>query len=134
MELEAEPCDASSESETSKDFSARITFTTRRTAEKAFVNGKCWQGHNLKFMWLASSTPSNDRSVKEGSPSTPKGSLNADGESGEKLTCIGSQEPASSGTCEAENQETRSGVEHMELSENSQPSSSPTSSKKVTQR
>lgn len=132
VELEdAEACDSSSESETLKDFSARITFTTRRTAEKAFINGKCWQGHNLKFTWLASSAPSNDRSGKESSPSTPKGwSLDGDGEPGEKPTSIGSQEAASSGTGEVGNQETKSGAEHMELSENSQPNLSPTSSKK----
>lgn len=120
----------SSESETSKDYSACITFTTRHSAERAFINGKCWEGHNLKFTWLASSISSNDRSGKENSPSTLKGSLDADVHPGEKLTCIVSQEAASSGIVEAENQETESVVEHMELGEISQPTPSPTSEKK----
>lgn len=34
-------------SETSNDCSARITYSTCCSAEKAYANGKCWQGHNL---------------------------------------------------------------------------------------
>ncbi|KAL2532227.1 Zinc finger CCCH domain-containing protein 41 [Abeliophyllum distichum] len=34
---------------------ARVSFTTRHSAEKAFLNGKCWQGHYLQFMWNTSS-------------------------------------------------------------------------------
>ncbi|KAL3833134.1 hypothetical protein ACJIZ3_007870 [Penstemon smallii] len=34
------------------DVSARVSFTTRPSAEKAFLHGKCWQGHNLQFTWL----------------------------------------------------------------------------------
>lgn len=131
VELEdVETHDNSSESETSKDCSACITFTTRRSAERAFINGKCWEGHNLKFTWLPSSISSNDRGGKENSPSTPKGLLDADIHPGEKPTSIVSQEAASSGTVEADYLETESGVEHLELGENSQPTPSPTSDKK----
>ncbi|KZV43412.1 zinc finger CCCH domain-containing protein 41 [Dorcoceras hygrometricum] len=36
--------------------SARISFATRRSAEKAFINGKSWKGHPLQFTWLKSNT------------------------------------------------------------------------------
>ncbi|KAI3500905.1 hypothetical protein L1887_36734 [Cichorium endivia] len=36
--------------------SARIYFTTRHAAEKAFLNAKNWKGHNLQFTWLNSNT------------------------------------------------------------------------------
>ncbi|KAK1298002.1 Zinc finger CCCH domain-containing protein 27 [Acorus calamus] len=56
--------------------SARVTFTTRRSAEKAFLNGKCWQGHNLQFMWVtSSSSSSNEHGIRDVSPCpilTPK--------------------------------------------------------------
>ena len=53
------------DSEASKICSAHISFTTRRSAEKAFVNGKCWQGNNLQFMWLTSSNSRSDRGVSQ---------------------------------------------------------------------
>ncbi|OVA20780.1 RNA recognition motif domain [Macleaya cordata] len=34
---------------------ACITFTSRHAAERAFSNGKCWQGQNLQFAWLTAS-------------------------------------------------------------------------------
>ncbi|KAI3474913.1 hypothetical protein Pfo_030224 [Paulownia fortunei] len=38
----------------SSDVSARVSFTTRHFAERAFLHGKSWQGHKLQFMWLTS--------------------------------------------------------------------------------
>lgn len=32
--------------------SACITFSARHFAERAYQNGKCWEGHNLQFKWL----------------------------------------------------------------------------------
>lgn len=49
----------------SESFSACINFTTRRSAEKAFLGGKCWKGHNLQFEWLKASSVINHRSVQE---------------------------------------------------------------------
>ncbi|KAL5572769.1 hypothetical protein UlMin_022366 [Ulmus minor] len=75
---DVETSDGSSESEMSKECSARISFVTRRSAERAFVNGKCWEGHNLKFTWLTPNIPSNDQSGRETSPSRSKGQSDAD--------------------------------------------------------
>ncbi|KAK6256428.1 hypothetical protein SCA6_017733 [Theobroma cacao] len=102
-------------SEALKNCSALITYSTRRAAERAFVNGKCWQGNNLQFTWLTST--SNDPSSKETSSSIPKGSLDADVQREEKLTCSVSQEVVGSGNGESENSEGKSFVEHMELFE-----------------
>lgn len=54
-----------------KNVSACITFTTRRSAERAFQNGKCWQGHKLQFTWLTTSNHSSSNNSSGGiSPST----------------------------------------------------------------
>lgn len=131
-DLESRDC--GSESEASKDCSACITFTTRRSAERAFLNGKCWEGHDLKFMWLTSSISSNDRSGRENSPSTtttPKGPLIADVEPADEVADSGSQEAAAaSGNGEPEHSEGRGGVEHVEPGEYSQSSPSSTSGEK----
>lgn len=42
---------------------ARIRFTTRQAAERAFVNGKKWKDHTLKFIWMTPSNSSTDRKV-----------------------------------------------------------------------
>ncbi|KAM5581752.1 zinc finger CCCH domain-containing protein 41 [Rosa sericea] len=129
MELEdLESRDSGSELDVSKECSARITFATRRSAEKAFLNGKCWEGCDLKFVWLTSSNSSNDRNGGEKSPSTtPRGPLSADVQPADKLACTTSQDAAASGDAESEHSERKGGVEHMELGEPSEPSSSPTS-------
>lgn len=32
---------------------ARVTFISCDNAKRAYVGGKCWQGHNLHLMWLS---------------------------------------------------------------------------------
>ncbi|KAJ9562937.1 hypothetical protein OSB04_008097 [Centaurea solstitialis] len=48
---EVGPTEGNTVPKTSKP-SARINFTTRHAAEKAFLGGKSWKGHNLQFVWL----------------------------------------------------------------------------------
>lgn len=73
--------------ELSDSRSARITFTTRRSAEKAFTNGKCLQGHNLKFMWLTtSSNPTSSSGRESSSTSTTKGPPEAEGRTGNEVS------------------------------------------------
>ncbi|KAL2552443.1 Zinc finger CCCH domain-containing protein 41 [Forsythia ovata] len=50
---------------------ARVSFTTRHSAEKAFLNGKCWQGHNLQFMWITSSNSRKNIGGAGNSPAPP---------------------------------------------------------------
>ncbi|GMN42560.1 hypothetical protein TIFTF001_011764 [Ficus carica] len=134
VELEhVEACDGSSETEASKDCSTRVNFVTRRSAERAFINGKSWQGHNLKFTWLAPSTPSNDPIGRENSPSTSKGSSDADVKRGEKPASVVSQEVASSGSGEPKNEE-KGITEDVELGEETEQSPSPTSGKEESTR
>lgn len=59
-----EPQDGNNGSEMSK-ISASICFPTRRSAERAFSNGKIWQGQALQFMWLQSSNSTKDIGVKK---------------------------------------------------------------------
>ncbi|KAL7140762.1 hypothetical protein ABFS83_08G008500 [Erythranthe nasuta] len=55
VELEESELQGTSNASASSDTSsARVCFTTRRFAEKAFLHGKSWQGHKLQFMWLTS--------------------------------------------------------------------------------
>nr|CAB3486884.1 unnamed protein product [Digitaria exilis] len=42
--------------------SACVTYTTRQSAEKAFVGGKSCKGHTLRFMWLTASPGLNNHS------------------------------------------------------------------------
>lgn len=108
-----------SEGQDSKSCSARISFTTRQSAEKAFTV-KSWQGHNLQFAWLKSSnTTTNDNgSNTENCSSTPKASSEADTRKEEKPR----QENTASGNAESENSARKSSVEHAELQEVSKPS------------
>lgn len=103
-----------------------ITYGSRRSAERAYINGKCWQGNNLQFTWLTSSNSSNDPSSKETSSSTLKGTIEADVQTGE-LECSVSPEVIASGDKESKNSEGESFVETMALPEVSEHSSSPLS-------
>ncbi|KAM0022653.1 putative transcription factor C3H family [Helianthus debilis subsp. tardiflorus] len=67
-----EPADSKNDSGTVKH-SACVYFTTRQSAEKAFSNGKCLNGHNLQFSWLKSSNHGKNGET----PSTPKGNSDA---------------------------------------------------------
>ncbi|XP_040379218.1 zinc finger CCCH domain-containing protein 27 isoform X2 [Oryza brachyantha] len=42
--------------------SACVTYTTRSSAEKAFIGGKSCKGHTLRFMWLTASPGSSNHS------------------------------------------------------------------------
>ncbi|KAH1038638.1 hypothetical protein J1N35_040381 [Gossypium stocksii] len=114
-------------SEAMNNCSIVITYGTRRSAERAYVNGKCWQGNNLQFTWLTSSNSSNDPSSKETSSSTPKGTLEADVQTEGELECSVSPEVIASGDKESKNSEGESFVENMALPEVSEHSSSPSS-------
>lgn len=85
--------------DTEKNFSALIAFTTRRSAERAFQNGKCWQGHNLQIVWLMSNSFGHDLSNRENSSPALKGSSDDDAQKKEKSACNTSQE----GTADTEN-------------------------------
>ena len=118
---DVEALDDGNSSDASRNCSARVTFTTRRSAERAFVNGKCWQGHNLHFMWLTSSNSGNELSGQEGSPSASKGSSDADLQPAGKA-CNSSLETALSGNGEPEVSERESSMEHKEPDGNFQAS------------
>lgn len=65
VELEdLEPQDGNNGSER-LNISASICFPMRRSAERAFSNGKIWQGQALQFMWLQSSNYTKDIGVKK---------------------------------------------------------------------
>ena len=117
-------------SETLKNCSAIIIYSTSHLAERAYVNGKCWQGNNLQFTWLTSSNSSDDPSSKETSSSTPKEPLEADVQTDEKLACRVSLYVCASDNGETQNSDGERFVEHMELAEVSEHSPSPTSSVK----
>lgn len=69
----------------SSEQEARINFTTRRAAEQAFINGKYWKDHNLKFVWLTSTSSSNGTGSRECSLSVPKEPLDTDDHSEQKV-------------------------------------------------
>jgi len=93
---------------------AHVTFTTRWAAERAFINGKCWNDHNLKFMWLAPTGSSNATGGRERSLCAPKEPLDSDDHSKEKLGNSVNQEVIESDG-ENKNSETRNGLKLMEM-------------------
>ncbi|GAA0163410.1 RNA metabolism protein [Lithospermum erythrorhizon] len=76
VELERLESDGMHVSETST--AARICFTTRRAAERAFSDGKCFEGHTLQFMWLTQNSNSRKDTRDNEKPSDSKWSVNAD--------------------------------------------------------
>ncbi|MBA0571917.1 hypothetical protein Golob_002286, partial [Gossypium lobatum] len=115
VEIEDVENDNDMGSEAMNNCSIVITYGTRRSAERAYVNGKCWQGNNLQFTWLTSSNSSNDPSSKETSSSTPKGTLEADVQTEGELEFSVSPEVIASGDKESKNSEGESFVENMAL-------------------
>ncbi|KAH9622341.1 hypothetical protein KSS87_000967 [Heliosperma pusillum] len=71
------------DSESMTNCFARVSFATRHAAERAFLNGKTWQGLNLQFSWVATSLPSSSRSSGESS-SALRETLNTEVQSTEK--------------------------------------------------
>lgn len=47
-----------SDSKSSHKYAARVAYTTRHSAERAFLSGRCLQGHTLNFAWLMPSSNS----------------------------------------------------------------------------
>ncbi|KAL8193530.1 hypothetical protein R6Q57_026665 [Mikania cordata] len=72
LDDDLEPADSKIDPGNNK-YIACVHFTTRHSAEKAYINGKCWNGHNLQFAWLKSNLGKNGESLL----STPKGNLDA---------------------------------------------------------
>ncbi|CAK9176152.1 unnamed protein product [Ilex paraguariensis] len=133
VELEdIESQEANNDSETSK-FSARIFFTTRSAAERAFLKGKCWEGHNLQLMWLTSCNPrisSKDIGDRESPSSSPRRPLDGNIQPAEEASGD-SQKEADLGNGESEYEERiGSDAERGETDGNFQSSSTTTSCEK----
>ncbi|KAF5740402.1 zinc finger CCCH domain-containing protein 41 [Tripterygium wilfordii] len=123
VELEdVEALDSSDSSGTNKNCSACITFKTRHSAELAYLNGKCWQGHTMQFMWLTSCNSSRDPTGREKSPLAPKFHADYNSNPAEKLVSTVSLEATASGNEETDNSGGRDGVPTMASQEVSQPS------------
>lgn len=66
--------------------SACVTYTTRQSAEKAFIGGRSCKGHSLRFMWLTASPGSNNHSRPQNTSvpirvSSPVGKISSTGTS-----------------------------------------------------
>ncbi|XP_073294051.1 zinc finger CCCH domain-containing protein 41-like isoform X1 [Primulina huaijiensis] len=118
VELEESKLQKINDNSVQSDVSALISFTTRRSAERAFLNGKCWQDHNLQFMWLASSNSGREggsAGIPSDSSNTPS-EANAHVQPDRDATSIHSQKSDASGCSEPENLMKESGEESVEKS------------------
>lgn len=106
VELEDVQVDDSSQQE------ARLNFTTRGAAEQAFIKGKCWKEHNLKFMWVTPTNSGNATIRRERSLSAPPREPldTTDGNSEENL---GNSHEAIVSDNEHKDSETKNGSEFM---------------------
>ncbi|XP_042025358.1 zinc finger CCCH domain-containing protein 41-like [Salvia splendens] len=89
---ESELQETNDASVSSSNISARISFTTRRSAEKAFSHGKSWQGHKLQFSWLSSVNTGKESDSSGNLPAISKASVNT----GKEVDSSGSLPAASS--------------------------------------
>ncbi|XP_042498449.1 zinc finger CCCH domain-containing protein 27-like isoform X2 [Macadamia integrifolia] len=139
---DSDPCPRSAGLDPCAIFSARVIFTTRHAAERAFLNGKCWQGHSLQFAWLATSSNfTSEPGGRENSPiPTPRAPPGAEvpsktavsglsSSSTGKSTSVGSLDVPAAGDGETKNSEgIKGGAEGMEVVEGFRSSSTPVSS------
>lgn len=51
----------------------RVTYVTRRAAERAFIEGRCWQGQNLQLAWVMASNTINHEFRKNTAYQNSKG-------------------------------------------------------------
>ncbi|KAI3670081.1 hypothetical protein L6452_41699 [Arctium lappa] len=93
---DVEPSEGNAVPKTSKT-SARIHFTTRHAAEKAFLSGKSWKGHNLQFVWLNSSK---DVASRETSSPTSKAKSDSSTRPMVETSKMTPQEPSGNGESE----------------------------------
>ncbi|KAL4375891.1 hypothetical protein GQ457_02G020440 [Hibiscus cannabinus] len=104
-----------------------ITYGTRRFAKRAYTNGECWQGNELQFTWLTSSSYGNDPSSIETSLPKLKGSLEVNIQTEGKLAYIICLGVLASGNKGSKSSKGVPFVEHMELPPVSEHNSSPSS-------
>ncbi|KAF8037583.1 hypothetical protein BT93_B0462 [Corymbia citriodora subsp. variegata] len=100
-------------SETLKTVSAHIGFVTRDSAERAFANGKCWQGHNLQFVWLSTMSSNDTRDQRSSARAEPSTIHSAGKESHVSLQ--------DTGNGDAENSERQGDDENIDAAEVSWP-------------
>ncbi|MCD7462939.1 hypothetical protein HAX54_049651 [Datura stramonium] len=101
-DLEPQDCNNGSEMQNT---SARISFRSRRSAERAYLSGKCWQDQTLHFMWLQSSNSAKGIGVGENVTPASKQPSDANEQSIANNCLAGSQEGSGAGNAEPENQE-----------------------------
>lgn len=100
-----EPADGNNDSGTAK-YSARVYFTTRHAAEKAFTSGKCWNGHNLQFSWLKSNNHESPLPASKGNSDVSVGPV-------VEVPKTDSQKPATSGDERSEKIEQKDIIEEQ---------------------
>lgn len=98
-----EPQDCNNGSEV-QNTSAKISFRSRRSAERAFLNGKSWQGQILQLMWVQSSNPAKDVGVGENVTPASKQPSDANGQSNAKIGVADLPEGSVAGNHEPDNQ------------------------------
>ncbi|KAL8153891.1 hypothetical protein V2J09_011651 [Rumex salicifolius] len=81
-------------SEKSKNTSARVSFKTRQAAERAFVNGKSWNGHSLQLTWLMPTKSAGSPKDKSPASEKPSGTTRLDS-SGERGSSVSAAKEAS---------------------------------------
>ncbi|KAK4754712.1 hypothetical protein SAY87_002816 [Trapa incisa] len=90
-----ETCDSPKGPRPTKRLSARVGFKDRQAAERAFLNCKSWQGHNLQFAWVSSAghvKPDTTNARSTDNPSAAHGRSESDAQSAEKVAPASSHE------------------------------------------
>lgn len=131
MKLEQSELRESNDASVSSNVSARVSFTTRRSAERAFVQGKSWQGHKLQFLW-ATSVHNPGKEVKSSDNLPAPSSVPSDVKSQpcEDDASTDNQKNSASGSDEPETQKIEGDADSAEQEKDSKSASTSSSSEK----
>lgn len=131
MKLEQSELQESNDASLSSNVSARVSFTTRRSAERAFVQGKTWQGHKLEFLWVKSvHNPGKEVESSNNLPAASSGQSDVKSQPSEDDASTDNFKISFTGSDEPENQKTEGDADSAEQEKDLKSASTSSSSEK----
>lgn len=128
--LEGSELQETNDASVSSDVSARVSFTTRRSAERAFLHGKSWQGHKLQFVWFTSINSDKEIGGSGNLPATSNVPSDANVQPSGDDASTNYQKIAALGTGEPENLRIEANADSVERGKDSKSTSTSSSSEK----
>lgn len=128
--LEGSEPQETNDASVSSDVSARVSFTTRRYAERAFSHGKSWQGHVLQFSWISSINTGKEVGSSGNPPSTSNVPSDVNAQPSGDDASTDEQKTVASGSEEPGNPKIEADADSAEQDKDSKSASTSSSSEK----